>query len=541
MWAELGPCPARPGSAFPFLTRAFTGKASCPSRKGPAEARRCVWANRPLHPQNLIPSAAFGIAAEGGTLGPGGGQNASTLCSQTHRFAQGPGHLASPPGHILEHGATRSCSPITTAPCPRGRESLEISALRDRKRKQTELGEVERFGAFSALIIVLQPFPCELGHALYQSGCWLCPTGIASWSVQDQEKIKRQQGWNQKLEEMPSPLQPWCCCGWDKQAAGTCCWHWDQPRHRRHGDPILPPAPTPRARGHRGAAGRGPSSSPWGWPSWGRCQGGGDLPRTELEGAWEQPAPLLAIGRGWDPPAWLIWGPASSCPAPRWQGPEAGWRGDNEEQGTCPTQQRVPFPFHPPRHAHTHPLRRTWEAGCPGCVSILLLLFLLPYSQPWAGGAAAGLSPPWAPSPGEALPSSCPGQNGAGEGGSWHPQPHRMQARCTAQGAVTAVPLTPPQHPCSTRGVSPGPHGSRKQLGGGRTNFLETSGNGELWLSWSPGAGAGRRGGGRGAALRAKPSFPYRHAKNNVRPGPLVWETHNLQETPFLGGHLNMR
>lgn len=186
MWAELGPCPARPGSAFFFLTRAFTGKANCPSRKGPAKARRCVWTNSILYPQASSPLQPLASLLRG-SLGPRASREEDktppNFALRPIALPRGPGTSPLPRDTSCSHGATRSCSPRNTAPCPQGRESLKISALRDSKSKQTKLREVEHFGAFSALITVLQQFPCELGHTLYQGGCLLCPTGIPSWSV----------------------------------------------------------------------------------------------------------------------------------------------------------------------------------------------------------------------------------------------------------------------------------------------------------------------------------------------------------------------
>lgn len=119
------------------------------------------------------------------------------------------------------------------------------------------------------------------------------------------------------------------------------------------------------------------------------------------------------------------------------------WRGHSQERGDRSPKPKSPLsPRRPsPHHVYTHPLPGARLPLMLRSSGWSILLLLLPYSRAWAGGAAAGLCPPWAPSPGQALPCACPQRKGWGQP---HPELRRRlcpnPAPCTAAlGAVTRV------------------------------------------------------------------------------------------------------
>lgn len=195
--------------------------------------------------------------------------------------------------------------------------------------------------------------------------------------------------------------------------------------------PSCPQHPQAEQGGQRDGA----SSGPCVWPSWDTVRGVGS--------ALKQCS--TSDGKGLEPP----------CPAPLSPshaptvGQSRGWveRGQPGAE-TAPYRKGPPFPSLSPRCACTHLPCRTAETSCPQCsgpASSILLLFLLPFSQMGAGGAAEGLSFPWARSPVEPCPLS-----------AWGCTEHGGAAHTPAgQGLCPALPtVSPTLQPPSCR-VSP--------------------------------------------------------------------------------------
>lgn len=190
-------------------------------------------------------------------------------------------------------------------------------------------------------------------------------------------------------------------------------------------------------------------------------------------------------GKGLEPP----------CPAPLSPShtPTVGQRGQPGAE-TAPYRKGPPFPSLSPRCACTHLPCRTAETSCPQCsgpVSSILLLFLLPFSQMGAGGAAEGLSFPWARSPVEPCPLSawgCTEHGGAAHTPAGQGLALPSTANCVPHFAATQLQGFTPQSPSGGKMRCRGqlPHSCLTscwaQLCRGRKNFFESPGYRELQL-----------------------------------------------------------